>query len=327
MMYINIHTLGVGLPRYVLPSPSSPATDHRFLAGFCCLRRPREIGRTANTVPCCFFFHPSHHHNNERRRNKTVPSWNNVLTTPIVPFYTQLRFEKHIENNIKMTAEIEVSSAAAALKIAKKALKKHNASTSDETMKLKALAKLVAEKLKDEGKMNHKIIQKWIVDASDIFVVDGKNVVLLTKDRKRKESPGNNNNNNNPTDDDVDTKRKKAKVVAATDASIITQKDESSIKEWRQTHKIVVKHAKDDEEGKKESEQINVDSAYYPFLSFDDPQCKSAVAHPLLRQCTEVNGFTKPSPIQAQAWPILLQTTQNGRKRDVVGIAETGSGK
>lgn len=32
-------------------------------------------------------------------------------------------------------------------------------------------------------------------------------------------------------------------------------------------------------------------------------------------------GFTKPSPIQSQAWPILLQG------HDMIGIAQTGTGK
>ncbi|EED93878.1 atp-dependent RNA helicase, partial [Thalassiosira pseudonana CCMP1335] len=37
--------------------------------------------------------------------------------------------------------------------------------------------------------------------------------------------------------------------------------------------------------------------------------------------------FERPSPIQAQCWPVLLQTDSKGRHCDVVGIAETGSGK
>merc|ERR1719411_486024 len=32
-------------------------------------------------------------------------------------------------------------------------------------------------------------------------------------------------------------------------------------------------------------------------------------------------GFSKPTPIQAQCWPII------GSGRDIIGIAETGSGK
>lgn len=31
-------------------------------------------------------------------------------------------------------------------------------------------------------------------------------------------------------------------------------------------------------------------------------------------------GFTKPSPIQAQAWPVLL------KGEDMIGIAQTGTG-
>jgi len=37
--------------------------------------------------------------------------------------------------------------------------------------------------------------------------------------------------------------------------------------------------------------------------------------------CINQAGFTKPSVIQAQAWPAALQD------RDVVGVAKTGSGK
>ena len=33
------------------------------------------------------------------------------------------------------------------------------------------------------------------------------------------------------------------------------------------------------------------------------------------------NGWTEPTPIQAQGWPMALSG------RDVVGIAQTGSGK
>jgi ATP-dependent RNA helicase DBP3 len=100
----------------------------------------------------------------------------------------------------------------------------------------------------------------------------------------------------------------------------------SSVKEWRDKNKIVVMDARDTDEGKEETKRLNEDASYNPFMSFEDPACKELIAAPLLRQCTEGNGFTKPSPIQAQSWPILMQT-HNGRNRDVVGIAETGSGK
>jgi hypothetical protein len=212
-----------------------------------------------------------------------------------------------------MTADVESSLNGKALKIAKKSLKKHG--VADEPMKLKTLAKLVAEKLNDEG-ASLKIVKKWI-ENSDKFSVDGKEV-KFAKNKKREVSPDN-------TDSDGPTS-KKSKVQVENSSSVPVSKDESSIKDWRKNNKIVVMHAKDDVDGKKETAKINKEPAYYPFLSFNDPECKAAVAESLLRQCTHVNGFTKPSPIQAQAWPILLQT-KNGRKRDVVGIAETGSGK
>ena len=81
----------------------------------------------------------------------------------------------------------------------------------------------------------------------------------------------------------------------------------------------MVKHCKDGAEGIELDKIINNDEAFFPLTSFD--QCKSVVEKALIRQCTEGNGFQKPSPIQAQSWPILC------KKRDIVGIAETGSGK
>ena len=215
-----------------------------------------------------------------------------------------------------MTADKEDSSAITnkALKIAKKNLKKHDSS---ESMKLKNLAKLVAEKM-DHPETSHKMIKKWIA-KSDQFCVSGKEVSLP---KKRSVSP-------ETTSEDSAAKEggpasKKAKTNHKNKNTAPT--NQASVDEWRTSNKIVVMHTKDDEEGKKESARLNKESGYYPFLSFDDSACKAVIAESLLRQCTEGNGFTTPSPIQAQAWPILMHK-ENGRKCDVVGIAETGSGK
>ena len=43
-------------------------------------------------------------------------------------------------------------------------------------------------------------------------------------------------------------------------------------------------------------------------------------AEPIMRQIQK-NGWAEPTPIQAQGWPMALSG------RDVVGIAQTGSGK
>lgn len=197
-----------------------------------------------------------------------------------------------------------------ALKIAKKNLKKHDS----EAMNLKDLAKLVAEKLSDQG-TTHKMVKKWI-EKSDKFCVSGKEVTFT---KKRSVSP-----DNVAGSAEQGPSKKVRKVEESSSAPI--SKDQNTVDEWRKSNKIVVMHTKDDDEGKKETENIKKEAAFFPFLSFADPACVSAIPNSLLRQCTEGNGFTKPSPIQAQAWPILMHTT-NGRKCDVVGIAETGSGK
>ncbi|CAF1096454.1 unnamed protein product [Adineta ricciae] len=53
-----------------------------------------------------------------------------------------------------------------------------------------------------------------------------------------------------------------------------------------------------------------------PILSFDEIQFPSSIQN-VIRQL----GYVRPTPIQSQAWPILLSGS------DLVGIAQTGSGK
>jgi len=175
-------------------------------------------------------------------------------------------------------------------KAAKKILKKHDA----DSMKLKKLAKLVAEKLGD--KENHKKVKK-LLEKNKQLSIDGKEV-SLSKKKKRED-----------TISDSSVPSKKARTVEG-----------SNPETWRKENKIVLKHAKDDEEGIEETKKINANQSYYPLTTFD--ACKSVIEDSLIRQCTEANGFQLPSPIQAQSWPILMH-----KKRDIVGIAETGSGK
>lgn len=186
------------------------------------------------------------------------------------------------------------------LKTAKKLLKKHDS----ESMKLKALAKLVAEKLGD--KENHKKVKKFIT-KSDKFSVNEKEV-SLSKKKKRDDSEANASS----------APSKKARTGKESDSS--AAESPASIEQWRKDNKIVLMHSKDDEEGISETKKINSNEVYHPLTTFDS--CKSMIENSLIRQCTEANGFQKPSPIQAQSWPILLH-----KKRDIVGIAETGSGK
>lgn len=64
------------------------------------------------------------------------------------------------------------------------------------------------------------------------------------------------------------------------------------------------------------SENVSADIPN-PVLSFDD----CFADYPDLMEEIKKQGFQKPSPIQCQAWPVLL----NGE--DLIGIAQTGTGK
>ena len=166
--------------------------------------------------------------------------------------------------------------------------------------KLKDLAKKLAEKHSCSSKE-----VKEIILASSKFSVNEKVVSL-----KRK------NSSSTTSEEENTASNKKPKIQESNSTDIGNQ---NSIQQWRKDNKIVLMHSTDTEEGKKLTKQINSDTKYYPLSTFKS--ASGAVSQKLLDQCTKVNGFAKPSPIQAQSWPILT----NGR--DVVGIAETGSGK
>jgi ATP-dependent RNA helicase DBP3 len=78
-------------------------------------------------------------------------------------------------------------------------------------------------------------------------------------------------------------------------------------------------HCHDDE--KEKTKELNQANTYFPYTGFNSSACIETINGALLKQCTEGNKFQKPSPIQAQSWPILSKNV------DMVGIAETGSGK
>lgn len=181
----------------------------------------------------------------------------------------------------------------AAIKAAKEILMKKD----DGNMKIKELAKEVLTSLEIDSSTTPKKVKK-VLAKSDTFSVEGKFISLS-------------NNKRNPHDDDTNkTPLKKQK------------KDEESpldMAAWRNKHKIVLKDTLDDD-----SSALNDMALYYPYTTFQ--AASATIPQSLLSHCTVKNGFTTPSPIQAQCWPVLLQQTSDGT-RDVVGIAETGSGK
>jgi len=217
------------------------------------------------------------------------------------------------------TTATSKSSNQVVIKAAKKTLKRQGSA-----MKLKSLAKELLEKFESDSEVPSckKTVSKWI-EESDVFEVDGKMVMLKSKKRKSSDDE-------NAGDDAKKAKKskkdKKKKETSSADADAAPA-DNESIQQWRKNNKIVLMDSRSGEEGAEETKKLPGNQQYYPFQTFNDPICVEKIPDKLLKQCTEKNGFQKPSPIQAQCWPVLLTSDSNGRHRDVVGIAETGSGK
>nr|CCA20213.1 DEAD/DEAH box RNA helicase putative [Albugo laibachii Nc14] len=79
----------------------------------------------------------------------------------------------------------------------------------------------------------------------------------------------------------------------------ITARSQKEVDKYYQTHQLTISGSK---------------CMYKPVLTFNELKCDAK----FLQIC---NGFETPTPIQSQCWPILLSG------RDIIGIAETGSGK
>jgi hypothetical protein len=188
------------------------------------------------------------------------------------------------------------SSNQVVIKAAKKTLKRQGSA-----MKLKSLAKELLEKFEADNEVPSckKTVSKWI-EESDVFEIDGKMVMLKSKKRKSADDE-------NAGDDAAkkvkkskkDKKRKKESSSADLDAA---PADNKSIQEWRKNNKIVLMDSRSGEEGAEETKKLPGNQKYYPFQTFNDPLCVEKIPDKLLKQCTEKNGFQKPSPIQAQCW-------------------------
>jgi hypothetical protein len=120
----------------------------------------------------------------------------------------------------------------------------------------------------------------------------------------------------------------KTTTTSSSSNDVVVVVDESAIQRWRTEHKIVLRDSRSGEEGASMTKIISSNVEYHPYRTFDDVGCKTMIHDRLIRQCTVINKFARPSPIQSQCWPVLLSRDEKtGRYRDAVGIAETGSGK
>ena len=218
------------------------------------------------------------------------------------------------------------------IKEAKKTLKKSESGS----LKIKSLAKTLVGKFeKDDSVPSCKdTLRKWI-EESDKFQVDGKMVSLKDKQNSGKKRKSVSDDDGGSAEDENGKASKKAKKAAKKakkekkkkSSSAATATDSNSIEEWRKANKIVLRDPRTGEEGAAATKGLASNASFYPYQSFDSPGCVDKISAELINQCTKVNGFQKPSPIQAQCWPVQLSTDSSGRHQDVVGIAETGSGK
>ena len=202
------------------------------------------------------------------------------------------------------------SSNQVVIKAAKKTLKRQGSA-----MKLKLLAKTLLEKFESDNEVPSckNTVRKWI-EESDVFKVDGKMVMLKSKKRKSsddEESAGG-DDAKKAKKAKKDKKKKKKESSTSTDA---TSADNESIQEWRKKNKIVLKDSRTGDEGAEATKKLPGNQQFYPFQSFND--CADKIPDQLLKQCTEKNGFQKPSPIQAQCWVSFLCVCINVSKRQL----------
>ena len=130
------------------------------------------------------------------------------------------------------------------------------------------------------------------------FEIEGKFIL-----KKKKNSSGNDDDNNNNNNNNNNTT---AAVVVSNGNSPNGFPDVKSLdtKVYREKFELTL-------EG-----NGHQDEKFYPWQSLI--HAENAFGANILTVC---KGFTAPTPIQAQCWPIL------SAGRDIVGIAETGSGK
>mmetsp|Transcript_11312 Transcript_11312/g.14894 ORF Transcript_11312/g.14894 Transcript_11312/m.14894 type:complete len:603 (-) Transcript_11312:851-2659(-) len=201
------------------------------------------------------------------------------------------------ENAELVSSEALSEQKAAVIKVAKKLLK-NSSSDNDEAMKIKNLVQMVCKKVTDTS---FDQVKSWIQSSSKFEQLDKKKIVL-----KRKRSK-----DDSSSDEKTEIPQSKIPKSKSGDKG---QSSTDDISKWRDEQRIVL--VRNTTDGTK---NVGTDPTFFPARSFED--CRESLLPSLVQQCTVGNGFDTPSPIQAQAWPIL----NNGH--DVVGIAETGSGK
>mmetsp|Transcript_16794 Transcript_16794/g.34211 ORF Transcript_16794/g.34211 Transcript_16794/m.34211 type:complete len:572 (+) Transcript_16794:69-1784(+) len=177
-----------------------------------------------------------------------------------------------------------------------KSIKKQLKKSADGSCGIKELRKELGS---DLSKGDFKTAVKAAAKASEgAFVVDGKTV---------KAAAG--GGDAVAASETAAPKTKKAKAVTTKPSAPSPSAAPAVAQQDISTADLAAVQAWRDEKNVQASEEI------LPTLSFSDPRLPQNVVQ------ASCKGFTAPTPIQAQCWPILLAG------RDMIGLAETGSGK
>jgi len=204
----------------------------------------------------------------------------------------------------KVKVKMNTLVVKAILKKAKKLIKKRDQNGTVKYIKpisLKKLTKSVKHNLKLElGKLYSKDVENIILADSDTFHVTNKRVTLNRREsfeKTKKDILGNYQSSQNFK-------------------TYVKMSQEEAI-QWRTKHKIIIQ----DPQSSKNTTDKDEPTLQIPLTTFSSFRCRQLINATLIQQCVEGKGFSKPTPVQSQCWPILL----NGR--DIVTISETGSGK
>jgi ATP-dependent RNA helicase DBP3 len=170
-----------------------------------------------------------------------------------------------------------------------------NANSSATKLKFKPIRKELVKAYRKENPSVSKDEAKEIclteIKKLASYRLDGKYIIKMSKSSNNEESSNNNNNNT-------------VVVASAESANGFPDIEDMDTKSYREKVELTL-------EG-----NGHEDAKFYPWQSLT--KAEKAFGSNIMSVC---KGFTKPTPIQAQCWPVLASG------RDIVGIAETGSGK
>lgn len=109
-------------------------------------------------------------------------------------------------------------------------------------------------------------------------------------------------------DEEQAAKRRRTRSMDASEENEVMAKDEKRLSpdEWRKEHQLTLRGHGDN----RSMQFLN------PFIEFSDSPFSPRILTGLSKA-----GFARPSPIQAQAWPLAVAG------HDLISIAKTGSGK